>query len=89
VASIPPKAGLDAPVSSTGQAPQVRHDRKTWLWTGSEQTVLNRILNKNRIYLKSFLKEGGFMESKLVRQAILFFVILFAWTAFILLACPK
>jgi hypothetical protein len=29
------------------------------------------------------------MDPKLVRQAILFFVILFAWTALVLLAGPK
>jgi len=27
---------LDAPVSSTGQAPQVRHDGKDCLWTNSK-----------------------------------------------------
>jgi hypothetical protein len=37
----------------------------------------------------AFEEQGGLMDPKLVRQFILFLVILFGWTIVILLASPK
>jgi hypothetical protein len=34
-------------------------------------------------------RKGGYMESKLIKQFILFLVILFGWTVVILLVGPK